>query len=97
MKKIIDNYKSFSDMAILNTFLEELQKTKPFPRELHTDPINTSRKDEEYRELTVNLQDGSKVVLTLLKDGYIYYGFADVYFEMTENIFSKMWNQLELE
>ena len=96
-RNAVDNYKSISDMELLDTFLKELQKTKPFLRELQTDPINTSRNDEEYRELTVNLQDGSEVVLTLLKDGYIYYGFADVYFEMTENIFSKMWNQLELE
>ena len=78
----------------LNNFLEELNKVKPLPREQNSDPISNSRNNEDFRELTVNLNDGSRVRLTLLKDGYIYYGFMDVYFEMNEGVFSKMWSKL---
>ena len=84
----IDNYKPISDMAGLNTFLKELNKTKPLLREQNSDPIS------EYRELTLNLNDGTKVKLTLLNDGSIYYGFTDVYFQMNESVFLEIWNQL---
>ncbi|PIC66164.1 hypothetical protein CSV71_12900 [Sporosarcina sp. P21c] len=91
----IDNYKPILDMNVLNTFLEELKKTKPHLREQNSDPISGSRNDEEFRELTLALHDGSTVTLTLLKDGYIYYGNTDVYFEMNESMFSKLWNLLK--
>lgn len=84
----IDNYKPISDMAGLNTFLKELNKTKPLLREQNSDPIS------EYRELTLNLNDGTKVKLTLLNDGSIYYGFTDIYFQMNESVFLEIWNQL---
>lgn len=91
----IDNYKQILDMGVLNSFVEELNKTKPLPREQNSDPINTSRNNEEYRELTLKLTDGSTVNLTLLRDGYIYYGITDVYFEMNESTFSILWNLLK--
>ncbi|WP_277587091.1 hypothetical protein [Psychrobacillus antarcticus] len=91
----IENYKPLSDMVVLNTFLEELKKVKPLLREQNSDPISNSRNNEDFRELTINLNDGSRVRLTLLKDGYIYYGFMGVYFEMNEGVFSKMWSQLK--
>lgn len=90
-----ENYKPIFDMDALNTFLKELNKTKPLPREQNSDPINSSRNNEEYRELALKLHDGSTVKLTLLRDGYIYYGMADVYFEMNEGVFSMFWNQLK--
>ncbi|PIC98032.1 hypothetical protein [Sporosarcina sp. P29] len=91
----IDNYKPIFDMDALNTFLIELNKTKPLPREQNSDPINSSRNNEEYRELALKLNDGSTVNLTLLRDGYIYYGITDVYFEMNEGVFSMFWDQLK--
>lgn len=90
----IDNYKSISDMAVLNTFLKELKKTKPLPRKQNSEPISNFQNNEEYRELTLNLNDGSMVKLTLLKGGSIYYGFTDVYFQMNESVFLEIWNQL---
>ncbi|WP_422124499.1 hypothetical protein DHX103_06685 [Planococcus sp. X10-3] len=91
----IENYKPISDMAVLNAFLEELNKAKPLAREQNSDPIGDFRNDEVYRELIIHLDDGSRVSLTLLKDGYIYYGFMAVYFEMDEGVFSTMWEQLQ--
>lgn len=91
----IGKFKSLSDMAVVNTFLEELQTTKPFSRKQNSDPILNSQNDEEYRKLILHLHDGSQVTLTLLRDGFIYYGIADVYFQMNENVFSEMWDQLK--
>lgn len=45
-------------------------------REQRQDPIGDARN-------TVNLNDDYKVELTLSKDGYMYYGFVDVYLENT--------------
>lgn len=91
----IENYKLVADSAVLNTFLEELNQTKPLPNEQNSDPITYSRNDEEYRELIIHLNDGSRVRLALLRDGYIYYGYMDVYFEMNKDAFSTMWSQLQ--
>jgi hypothetical protein len=91
----IKNYQPIRDLETLNTFVTELNKAKPFPRTQDSDPISNSRNDEDFRELTVNLNDGSMVRLTLLRDGYIYYGFMNVYFQMNQDVFSKMWSQLE--
>jgi hypothetical protein len=91
----IDNHHSISDMNVLNSFIENLMEAKPISREGNSDPISDSRNDEEFRELTIYLNDGSKISLTLIKGGYIYYGFMDVYFKMVEDEFSKMWDQLQ--
>lgn len=91
----IDNHHSISDMNGLNSFIQDLMEAKPLPREENSDPISESRNDEKFRELTIYLNDGSRVNLTLLKGGYIYYGFMNVYFKMGEDEFSKMWDQLQ--
>jgi hypothetical protein len=91
----VDNYRPIADVNLLNAFVDELNKAKPFPREENSDPISNSQNNESFRELTIHLNDGSKVRLTLLKDGYIYYGFMGVYFKMNEDLYLKMWNQLQ--
>ncbi|WP_019412928.1 hypothetical protein [Paenisporosarcina sp. TG20] len=91
----IDNYQPIADMEILNTFVVELNKAKPIPRGQNSDPISNSRTDEEFRGLSIKLNDGSTVRLTLLKEGNIYYGFMGVYFKMDEDVFSKMWSQIQ--
>ncbi|WHZ00480.1 hypothetical protein QNH48_15495 [Neobacillus sp. YX16] len=90
----VENYNPIADMKILNDFVEELNKTKPFPRGENSDPISNSRNNEEFRELTIQLNDGTKVKLILLKNGYIYYGYMGAYFKMNDDIFSKIWSQL---
>ncbi|AXI00950.1 hypothetical protein DV702_15265 [Sporosarcina sp. PTS2304] len=91
----MDRYHEIADTATVNTFVEELNNTKPLARERQSDPLNTSRNDEEFRELSLQLADGSFVTLSLLKDGYIYYSMTDVYFEMNQRTFSELWNQLK--
>ncbi|WP_139311085.1 hypothetical protein [Paenisporosarcina indica] len=91
----MDNYHSISDMNSVNSFIAKLNEAKPFLRGINSEPINDSRNDEDFRELTIRLNDGSKVSLILLKGGYIYYGFVDVYFKVNEDEFSKMWVLLQ--
>jgi hypothetical protein len=91
----INNYQPITDMETLNTFVTELNESKPIPRGQNSDPISNSRTDEQFRELSINLDDGSTVRLTLLKDGYIYYGFMGAYFKMDEDVFLKMWKQIQ--
>ncbi|MTI80849.1 MAG: hypothetical protein FH758_08195 [Firmicutes bacterium] len=91
----IDNYHPIRDMNVLEAFIENLNEARPFPRNKNEPLSEESRNDEEYRELIVHLNDGSKVSLTLLKGGYIYYGHMAVYFKMDEDQFSRMWNQLQ--
>lgn len=90
----VDNYRSITDQKVLNDFIEELNHSKPFTREGDSDPMSQSRNNEEYRELTIQLEDGTKVSLDLFKEGYIYYGDLGAYFKMNEDLFSKMWSQL---
>ncbi|WP_316568278.1 hypothetical protein [Neobacillus sp. YIM B06451] len=91
----VDNYHPIANMKILNDFVEELYKTKPLPRGENLDPISNSRNNDEFKELTIQLNDGTKVKLILLKDGYIYYGFMGAYFKMNDDIFLSMWGQLQ--
>jgi hypothetical protein len=89
--KTIGDYHPISDLKVFNVFVEELNNTKPF---LLSNPIYKSRNSENFREVTVHLNDGTNVRLTLLKDGYIYHGF-NVLFKMNNDLFSKMWSQLQ--
>lgn len=91
----IENYVPIIDMYLLNDFVTELNQAVPFPRTEQSDPIIDSRSSDNFRELALHLKDGSIVKLILLKDGYIYYGGMAVYFEMDEQVFSKMWQQMK--
>lgn len=91
----IDQYHPIEDMELLDLFVVGLNDAKPLLRLEHSDPIREYRNDDEFRELTVQLNDGSNVRLVLLKDGYIYYGWMGIYFKMDQPVFSEMWNQLQ--
>ena len=84
----LENYEPLSDMAVLYASTEELNNSKPLPHEQNSETIGDSQNIEEYKELTVHLDEGSRIRLTLLEDGYIYYGFVGVYFEMNQNVFA---------
>ncbi len=88
------NYRSVANIEILNAFVKELNKAKPFVRGRNSDPIS-SLNNENFKELTIQLKDGSKVRLKLLKDGYIYYGYMGAYFKMDDALFLRLWSQLQ--
>ncbi|HWL23104.1 MAG TPA: hypothetical protein VNR38_05045 [Ureibacillus sp.] len=92
----INNFFPIENLEGLNRFIEALNHAKPLSRNDNVDPLGDSLNSEDYRELTLNLVDGTNVKLTLLKDGYIYYGYMyDAYFQMNEDEFSKLWTQLK--
>jgi len=91
----IDQFHPIEDTELVNGFVEELNNAKPLPRSQNSDPIGTSRSEEQFKEVSLYLNDGSVVRLILLKEGYIYYGFVPVYFEMSEKVFNRMWDQME--
>lgn len=91
----INNFHPIGNLELINEFAEELNKTQPFLSGETSEPITISNNNEDFRELTVHLNDGTHVKLILLKDGHIYYGFMDAYFKMNDDIFLKLWNQLK--
>lgn len=90
----VENYNPIEDTETLNSFIEILNKAKPLPAEENADQISNSRSDGQFREITINLNDGSKVRLILLKNGYIHYGSMDVYFKVEDEIISKIWKKI---
>ncbi|MDF2556238.1 MAG: hypothetical protein K0R71_66 [Bacillales bacterium] len=44
-------------MSELNTFVEELNKTKPLPRTEDFDPIGDSHNNDAFRELSIQLNE----------------------------------------
>lgn len=87
-----ENYEPLPDMAVLYIFLGELKNSEPLPREQNSDPIGNSRNNEEYTELTLHLDDGSRIRLTLLTDESIHYGFIVMYDDMKQDVFATMWS-----
>jgi hypothetical protein len=93
----VENYYPINDIELLNTFIEALNETVPHPYDRVEAELGDFRNDENYRVLTLQLKDGTKVNLVVLKDGYIRYGFLDVYFKMEDATFSKLWKLLGAE
>lgn len=85
-----------SNTEALNTFLGELNNTAPYLYEKIAVSLDSSNNDEGWRELTIELSDGSKTTLTLFKDGYIHYGTTDVYFKMESTAFQQFWSKMPL-
>ncbi|HWO78217.1 MAG TPA: hypothetical protein VNM69_20310 [Bacillus sp. (in: firmicutes)] len=88
----IDRFFPINDTDLLNVFISELNHTVPYSYETVEPSLGDYRNDEEYKRLNLILKDGSRVELVVIKDGYIRYGFSDVYFKMSDNVFSKMWD-----
>jgi hypothetical protein len=93
----VQNYYPINDPAILQSFVEALNQTVPYPREGVEAELGDFRNDDGSKELILNLQDGSQISLFLIKDGFIRYGFTDVYFKMENEAFMKMWDQMNVK
>jgi hypothetical protein len=90
-------YYPINDPVILQSFVKALNQTNPHPREGVEAELGDFRNDEKSKELILNLQDGSKISLFLIKDGFIRYGFTDVYFKMENEAFLKIWDQMTVD
>lgn len=83
------------DMDFLNTFVEELNHAIPHSRQSIEEEIGDFRNDDEYRRMIIQLSDGSKISLVIIKDGYVYYGFTSVYFKIDSEVFTELWEALK--
>ncbi|MBE1556261.1 hypothetical protein [Sporosarcina limicola] len=90
----VENFHPIDDEDLLNSFVEQLNHTVPYDSENVEAKLGDFRNDENYKEMILNLTDGSTVSLLVLKDGYIRYGSLNLYFKMDNPVFEKMWEQL---
>ncbi|GGM24148.1 hypothetical protein GCM10011351_07360 [Paraliobacillus quinghaiensis] len=87
----IENYHPIENSEVVSDFIDSLYQAQPLLRN-RDEPLNEeTRNNEEFRELTIHLEDGTRVSLMLLKGGYIYYGVMPVYFQMDQVAFGEMW------
>lgn len=87
----IEKYADVKDFNTLTNFVSALNDTTPHPRLPNDSVFDDLRNNQGFKELTIQLKDGSQIALTLYKPGYIYYGYMDAYFKMNQPIFSEMW------
>ena len=76
----INNYINFNDLNILNEALKELSGAIPYNYEAVENDIDSSKNNDEFREFTLKLKDGSELKFTVFKKGYVSYGYSNVYF-----------------
>ncbi|OAB41647.1 hypothetical protein [Paenibacillus glacialis] len=81
---------------LLKSFAETLNHAIPYSRASVEEKLGDFRNDENYRQMILQLKDGSKVSVVVLKDGYISYGNADVYFKIDSEIFKGIWGALNI-
>jgi hypothetical protein len=92
-----DNYRNIADMDLIHSFFNNLNGAKPITQERLPLSKQDYYNDERFRELTVYLNDGTKVRLTLFEGGYIHYGYMPIYFKMDDlENFNNIWVQLPL-
>lgn len=89
------NFTTLEHDKIVNRFLATLNETKPLILTENEDPYEDSLNDENFRELIITLEDGSKVSLILFKEGYIHYSHMNIYFSMEPERFAEIWDEMQ--
>ncbi|MDM5328496.1 hypothetical protein [Neobacillus sp. CF12] len=87
----VNNFKNIKNLEVINTFLEELKKAKPYLIQDVEAKIGDFRNNDQYKELTLHLTDGTTVTLGVIKGGYISYG-QSLYFKINDQVFSELRN-----
>lgn len=86
---------SMNDSSLLNSLVEELYKATPYLPEDIEGSLGDYRNDDQYRELYLDLKDGSKNInITILKGGYVYYGYPRIYFKLDSKFSETLWDNL---
>jgi hypothetical protein len=92
-----DNYHPIDNLNLLNSLLDEIDKGTPYLAENIEDSLGDYRNDSEYKELSLDLKDGTKnITLTILKSGYVSYGYPKIYFKINSNFTEELWQKLNL-
>ncbi|MGM0837940.1 MAG: hypothetical protein ACQEV7_17510 [Bacillota bacterium] len=86
-----NKFMDINNLKVINAFLEELNKAKPYLIQDIEAEIGDFRNNDQYKELTLHLNDGTTVTLGVIKGGYISYG-QSLYFKMNDQVFEELWN-----
>jgi len=89
-----EKYTEINDKELLNSFVSALNEAIPYLREDVEAKLGNFQNNEQYKELTISLTDGTYVTLWLVKEGYISYGNT-LYLKMDHEVFTKLWNQMK--
>lgn len=89
-----EKYTEINDKELLLSFISELNHSIPYLREDVDAKLGNFQNNEQYKELTFSLTDGTNVTLWLVKEGYISYGNT-LYLKLDHEVFTKLWNQLK--
>lgn len=89
------NFYTINDYDLLNNFFDEINKATPYLPEDIEDSLGDYRNDDGYKEISFDLKDGSKnVAFTILKSGYVYYGYPRIYLKINSNFTKELWDKL---
>jgi len=89
------NFHPINDNNLLNSLFDEIKKATPYlPKDVE-DALGDYRNDDNFKELSFDLKDGSKnITLTILKSGYVYYGYPGIYLKIDNKYCEALWDQL---
>ena len=89
-----EKYTEINDKELLNSFVKALNDSMPYLREDVEAKLGNFQNNEQYKELTISLTDGTNVTFWVVKDGYISYGNA-LYFNIDHEVLMNLWNQMK--
>ena len=85
------SYIDFTDVKLLNEAIMGLNSAVPYNYQTVETDIEASRNNNEFREFTLNLKDGLQLKFTAFKNGYVSYGYSNIYFKVENSVIDKLW------
>lgn len=86
-----------NDDILINEFLDELDDSSPCLIEMiHGHIYGDWNKRDAKRNIIIKLKDGCNVGFTLVKGGYVLYGYCDAAFKISDSVFDELWNKLDI-
>lgn len=88
-----NSYIVFEDIDLLNGVLIELNNAVPYNYASIENSIENSKNNNDFRQFSLNLKDGSELKFTAFKSGYVSYGYSNIFFKLDTSVIDKLWNQ----
>jgi len=86
---------TINDLDLLDSLLNEINMATPYlPEDIETS-LGDYRNDDECKQISFDLKDGSKnITFSILKSGYVYYGYPRIYFKIDDTFTAELWDKL---
>ncbi|HEX9026845.1 MAG TPA: hypothetical protein VF839_10350 [Clostridium sp.] len=86
---------TINDLGLLDSLLNEINMATPYlPEDIETS-LGDYRNNDECKQISFDLKDGSKnITLSILKSGYVYYGYPRIYFKIDDTFTAELWDKL---